>query len=130
VAIHPINGRPAAETPKLGGEPVSVEMPRMVPFDARVAIRENTLVVLAGNAQLDAAAGESDLEPNGIMTMRYDYGAAIARVVKQIPMAAESAGTPSVEALEAINLYYETKLDATDRGIRMDLAIFIPEGED
>jgi hypothetical protein len=120
-------GLPADTRPEAGGDPVSVDMPMVRGINLRVAIRDNALVALTGNAELDAAAGESDTEPNGVMSLRYDYGRIAAAIAEQVP--GNAATLPEQEVLEAIDVYYDMRLDITDQGLQMDMDI-APAPED
>jgi hypothetical protein len=109
-----------------GGDPVAVSGGIPLPPDVnlRVALRENTLMILTGQADPGDAAGESDLEANGLLRISYDYAALAA--------AAEAGGADrmggkeaarAIKALKGFDVRYTTELDATADDLRLDIGL-------
>jgi len=119
--IQSSTGQPADKSPQAGGEPVAVELPPTVPLNLRVAIRDNALVGLTGKAEMEEAAGEADLEPNGVLSLRYDYGEAMATAKEFNAGATLGEELPDSSVTESVDLYIDAHLDITPSAIQFDL---------
>lgn len=115
-------GLPADQAPSMGGP--AVDVPQAMAPDTRVraALRENALVLLLGDSELTDAAGETDVEPNGVFSLRYDYGRAMALMSEHM----DEAGADEKRMFRALgesDLYYDLGMDITERGFRLDLTL-------
>lgn len=109
-----------------GGAPVGVKTQLPLPPDVRlrVALRENALVVLTGDAEPGDAAGESNLDPNGLLSVSYDYA--------ELAQAAEASGAArmggaeaaqTIKAFQGLDARYNMRMDAQADDLRLDAGI-------
>lgn len=114
-------GLPVDKRPQAGGDPVRIDLPMVAGMELKVAIRDNALLVVTGDARLDGAAGESDTEPNGILQLRYDYGRMTSAIMDRIP--GNGRSLPDRARLERIDAYYDMRIDTDDHGLRLDATV-------
>lgn len=124
-------GLKAENQPEPGGSAVAVSglgapgVPTL-----RVALRDNALVVLVGDAQLDHAAGETELEANGMMRLRYS-GPALGQAIQDSGVS-RRAGSEAQQALASVrgtNLRYDMSLDIASNGIHFDSVIDVTSSQ-
>ncbi len=107
---------PPVQPPIPGQAPVA--LPAMPPVDVplRVALRDNSVVILAGEASMaDAAAG---LDPNGLLGLRYHY-AEVARAVTD--WLEHSGDNLSPEQQQTLNAFSPESAPAISSRIRFDI---------
>ena len=132
-------GLPADLQP--GDRPVRLQLPEMPgdqPARVRVAMEENALIFLLGDAVMPArAVAESPLAPNGAQAWHYDLSRAFEffgdEIVSDLQAygddpAAESAEARAlaqdfIEQVRALGLRISVTTDYTDDGIRTDVVM-------
>lgn len=118
---------PPVQPPVPGGEPVALPAMPPVSVPLRVALRENSVLLLAGDGSpADAADGVS---PNGILGIHYNYGE-VARAVQAWLEQSERPLTPEQEkTLKAFTqggvpgISYHSRLDVADTGLVLDMVV-------
>ncbi|HKJ94028.1 MAG TPA: hypothetical protein VKA32_00195 [Gammaproteobacteria bacterium] len=117
-------GLPADQAPKAGGAPVEVPGALTQGRQVRAAIRDNALVFLIGDASLTGAAGEDNVDPNGLLSFDYDLG----RMASTIAAASKAHNGPAegeevAKALNHMDLVYSGRVDASKNGFHMDIRL-------
>ena len=110
--------------PEPDGKPVAVSDVAGFGTQWRVALRDNALVILAGDTALPKAAGEKGLDANGILSVREDIG----RLARASETYSQSLGTNvpgsgMIAMAESINAYLDMGLDFTNQGVGFDMEI-------
>jgi len=113
-----------APRPKPGGEPVSFEAGMGLDADWQAAIRNNSLVMLVGGAPLPDMAGETGLQPNGVLRLRENVARLAEIAGREDGMLPDSVAEQGMLGLtESLNAYLDTRLDVTKRGIAFDVTL-------
>jgi hypothetical protein len=117
---------PPVQPPVPGGPAVPLAAPVPVEVPLRVALREHSIVILAGAGTVADAAADAD--DNALFGVFYRYQALADALDRWLAQSGETLTPEQRQALEAMAsgappLSYHTRLDVTDTGIVMDLVV-------
>lgn len=127
-----MGGLDLQQPPRLDGEPVPLPKRMTLNQRIRVALRDDGLAVLIGDAQLPRSGGEENglSTPNDLIALRYQYGRATRATlaaVEDLPMGMNSAARQRVRSalddLKAMNIGLQVGVGLGDTGFNMDITV-------